>query len=134
MSVVYGVFSSHSGLSFLKMNILGLLAIMKSKKFEDYNSDRCVYIQGSSTLELEKQCSSSFGYLPKYTDIVQTQQNGKNALKTSIIFVKFDVFFTVRKLFDYLALRLSTMPPVDFRQASNNKLIDHSDEKFVEYK
>ena len=87
MSVVYGVFSSHSGLSFLKMNILGLLAIMKSKKFEDYNSDRCVYIQGSSTLELEKQCSSSFGYLPKYTDIVQTQRNGKNGLKTSIFFL-----------------------------------------------
>ena len=63
------------------MNILGLLAVMKSKKFEYYDSDRCVYIKGGSTTELEKQCSNALGYLPKYTDIVRPLQNGKKVLE-----------------------------------------------------
>ena len=122
------------------MNFLGFLAIMKSKKFEYYNSDRCVYIEGNSALELEEKCSRSLGYLPKYTDIVKPQENGKKALKPGYFgdirdFSGFrKTWFIVRKLLDYLILRLSTMPPVDTRQTDNNKLVDHNDEKFVEYK
>ena len=63
------------------MNIGLILAMIKSEDFEYYNADRCVYIQGNSTLELEKQCSSSLGYLPKYTDLVQPQKNGKEVFE-----------------------------------------------------
>ena len=79
MSLSYGTtksFYSETD-SIPKMNILGFLSILKSKKFEKYNGDRCVYIEGNSVSALEKQCSDCLGYLPKYADTVQQQLNGK---------------------------------------------------------
>ena len=67
------------------MNVALFLAMIKSEDFEYYNADRCVYIQGNSILELEKQCSSSLGYLPKYTDLVQPQQYGKEHFENFLL-------------------------------------------------
>ena len=114
------------------MNIVSILAMIKSEDFEYYNADRCVYIQGNSTSELEKQCLSSLGYLPKYTDLVQPQQYGKEHFE-SVFFIRFFVFYSqTDKLFDHLKLLVATWKSVERRKERKSFFDD--DKKLADYR